>query len=122
MSMPRKYGASAVITRISASSACLVDPPGADILVLRTCLSLIRWSLRLQAPAHPHGPAFVCELLRSAPHFGCGSVRRRTLPLPTCCPDAPPTLYQEPLPGHLRRHLRQPPACMRIPADGPLSS
>jgi len=40
MSMPRKYESSTVITRISASSACRLDPAGVDILVLRTSMSL----------------------------------------------------------------------------------
>src|SRR5208283_4931925 len=42
MSMPRNYGSSTVITRISASSACRLDPAGVDILTARTSTSLTR--------------------------------------------------------------------------------
>ena len=59
---------------------------------------------------------------RSAPPPGCGSVTRRTVSLRTCCPAAPPMLYQGPLSRHLRRHRREPSACVHVPADGLLSS
>lgn len=43
MSMPRNYGSSTVIARISASSACRLDPAAAEILTRRVSMSLTHW-------------------------------------------------------------------------------
>jgi len=50
------------------------------------------------------------------------STIRRTVPLRTCRPAVPPTLYQALPSRHREKYRREPLGCVRVPAGWPLSS